>query len=316
MKKAAHIALTQCMGIKKKDSLLIITDKHKKKIAETFFYEAMQLCRHVLLITIPIGKIHGEEPPKLVAETMKKYDVALLITTMSLSHTNARKAACKKGVRMASMPGITTDMMNRCIPIDYDKLTKINKKILRLAKKTAKVRITTKLGTDISLVVKNIKGDTVGDNGVYKKKGEFGNLPAGEVCWAPKEGKTNGVFVVDASMFDEKMKKPITIKVKNGYAYEITGGAHAKKLLKMIQPLGKSAFNIAELGIGTNPKAKITGNVLEDEKVEGTCHIALGNNTGLGGKIYAKCHLDGVIKKPTIFFDDKCIMKNGKFLLR
>jgi aminopeptidase len=315
MKRAAHIALTQCMGIKKRDSLLIITDKHKKKIAETFFYEAMPLCRHVLLITIPIGKIHGEEPPKLVAETMKKYDVALLITTMSLSHTNARKAACKKGVRMASMPGITVDMMKRCIPVEYDKITKTNKKILKKTQKRTRVRITANNGTDISLIVKNIKGDVVGDNGIYKKPGTFGNLPAGEVCWAPVEGKTNGVFVVDASMFDEKLKKPITIKVKNGYAYEITGGAQAKKLLKMITPLGKSAFNIAELGIGTNPKAKITGNVLEDEKVTGTCHIALGNNTGLGGKTYAKCHLDGVIQKPTIFFDDKCIMKNGKLLI-
>ena len=315
MRRAARIALTQCMGVKKRDSVLIITDKLRKKIAEVFFYEAIPLARHVMLVTIPIGRIHGEEPPKLVGEVMKKYDVCLLITTMSLSHTNARKAASRKGARMASMPGITEDMMKRCIPVDYDKITKINKKILRLAKKKTKVRVTTAKGTDISFVVQNIKGDTEGDNGIYRKKGAFGNLPAGEVCWAPKEGKTNGVFVVDASMFDEKMKKPITIKVKNGYAYEIIGGAQAKKLLKMLKPLGKSAFNIAELGIGTNPKAKITGNVLEDEKVGGTCHVALGNNTGLGGKIYAKCHLDGVIKKPTIFFGNKCIMKNGKLLI-
>ncbi|MBW2973392.1 aminopeptidase [Candidatus Woesearchaeota archaeon] len=315
MRRAARIALTQCMGVKKKDSVLIVTDKLKKKIAEVFFYEAIPLARHVMLVTIPIGRIHGEEPPKLVGETMKKYDVCLLITTMSLSHTNARKAASRKGARMASMPGITKDMMKRCIPVDYDKITKTNKKILRLAKKKTKVRVTTAKGTDISFVVQNIKGDTEGDNGIYRKKGAFGNLPAGEVCWAPKEGKTNGVFVVDASMFDEKMKKPITIKVKNGYACEITGGAQAKKLLKMIKPLGKSAFNIAELGIGTNPKAKITGNVLEDEKASRTCHIALGNNTGLGGKIYAKCHLDGVIKKPTIFFDNKCIIKNGRLLI-
>ncbi|MBW2986608.1 aminopeptidase [Candidatus Woesearchaeota archaeon] len=315
MKRAAHIALTQCLGVKKSDSVLIVTDKPKKKIAETFFYEAMMLAKHVLLVTIPVGKIHGEEPPKLIAEAMKKYPVCLLITTMSLSHTNARKAACKKGARMASMPGITADMMKRCIPIDYAELTKINKKILKKTKKLTKVRIATNTGTDISLIVKNINNDVVGDNGIYKKPGAFGNLPAGEVCWAPVEGKTNGVFVVDASMFDEKMKKPITIKVKNGYAYEIIGSAQAKKLLKMIKPLGKSAFNIAELGIGTNPKAKITGNVLEDEKVAGTCHIALGNNTGLGGKTYAKCHLDGVIKKPTIFFDDKCIMKKGKLLI-
>lgn len=314
MKRAAHIALTQCMGVKKKDSVLIITDKPKKKIAEVFFYEAMPLARHVLLVTIPVGKIHGAEPPKLVGEVMKKYDVLLLITTKSLTHTNATKLAKKKGARVASMPGVTVEMAKRCFPVDYKKMAALNKKLIRYLKKTNKVHITTSKGTDITLGVKGRK--LCDDNGIYTKKGTVGNLPAGEVCLPPKEGTTDGVFVVDASMFDEKIKKPITIKVKKGYAYDIKGGAQAKKLLKMIKPLGKSAFNIAELGIGTNPKAKVTGRVLEDEKVKGTCHIALGNSTALGGKIYAKCHLDGVFKKPTVFFDKKCIMKNGKFLLR
>lgn len=313
MKRAAHIALTQCMGIKKKESVLIVTDKLRKKIAEAFFYGAIPLAKHALLVTIPVGKIHGAEPPKLVGEAMRKYDVLFLITTKSLTHTNATKLAKKKGARVASMPGITEDMAKRCLPVDYKRMAALNKKIIRYLKKTNKVHITTAKGTDLTLGVKGRK--LCDDNGIYTKKGTVGNLPAGEVCLAPKEGTAEGVFVVDASMFDEKIRKPITIKVKKGYAYDIKGGAQAKKLLKMIKPLGKSAFNIAELGIGTNPKAKVTGKVLEDEKVKGTCHIALGNSTALGGKIYAKCHLDGVMKKPTIFFDKKCIMKNGKFLI-
>ncbi|MBD3304553.1 aminopeptidase [Candidatus Woesearchaeota archaeon] len=313
MKKAAHIALTQCMDIKKKESLLIVTDKPKKKIAESFFYQAVPLCRHCLLVTIPVGKIHGEEPPKLVAEVMRKYDVVLLITAKSLTHTNARKAATKKGARIASMPGITEDMAKRCLPVDYKKMAALNKKLIKYLKKTNKVHITTAKGTDITLGVKGRK--LCDDNGIYTKKGDVGNLPAGEVCVAPAEATAEGVFAVDASMFDERIRKPITIKVKKGYACDIKGGAQAKKLLKMIKPFGKPAFNIAEFGIGTNPKAKVTGKVLEDEKVKGTCHIALGNSTALGGKIYAKCHLDGVMKKPTIFFDKKCVMKNGKFLI-
>ena len=313
LQRAARIALTQCLGVKKKDSVLIVTDTPKQKIAEAFFYQAIPLARHCLLVTVPVGKIHGEEPPKLVGEVMKKYDVILLITTKSLTHTDATKLAKKKGARIASMPGITVDMAKRCLPVDYKKMAALNKKLIRYLKKATKVHITTAKGTDITLVVKGRK--LLDDNGVYTKKGTVGNLPAGEVCFAPKEGATEGVFIVDASMFDEKIKKPITIKVKKGYAYDIKGGAQAKKLLKMITPLGKSAFNIAELGIGTNPEAKVTGKVLEDEKVKGTCHIALGNSTALGGKVYAKCHLDGVMKKPTIFFDKKGIMKNGKLLI-
>jgi len=315
MSKAAQIALKQCMGLTKKDSVLIVTDKPRKRIAEAFFYEAMKLARNVLLITIPVGKIDGAEPSKLVAEVMKRgYGVILLVTTMSLSHTNATKCARKTGARIASMPGITEGMMKRCIPVDYKKIVLLNNKLGRILEKARTVRITTAKGTDFTVAVSK-KRVLVDDTGIYSKPKGFGNLPAGEVCFAPLENKSNGVFVVDASMLDELMKTPIKIKVKNGYAYEITGGSQAKKLLKMIKPLGKTAFNIAELGIGTNPEAKITGNVLEDEKVMGTCHVAVGNNSALGGKIYAKCHLDGIMTKPTIYFDKKCIMRNGKFLV-
>lgn len=313
MRKAAQIALRQCLGVKKKDSVLIVTDKPKQKIAEAFFYEAMPLARHVLLVTIPVGKIDGEEPPKLVGEFMKKYDVLCLITTKSLSHTNATSAARKKGARIASMPDITVDMAKRCLPVDYKKMSALNQKLLKILKRTHEVRITTAKGTDLVIVAKGRK--MFDDSGILAKKGSLGNLPAGEVAFAPLEGKTDGVFVVDASMLDFMVKTPIKLKVKNGYVYDITGGKEAKNLLKAIKPLGRSAFNIAELGIGTNPKAKITGNVLEDEKVIGTCHVAIGNSKGLGGKIYAKCHLDGVMTKPTIYFDKKCIMKNGRFLV-
>jgi len=68
------------------------------------------------------------------------------------------------------------------------------------------------------------------------------------------------------------------------------------------------------LGVGTNPKAKITGNVLEDEKVFGTAHIALGNNTAFEGKVDVPVHVDGVFTKPTIFLDKKKIIEKGVFL--
>jgi leucyl aminopeptidase (aminopeptidase T) len=63
-----------------------------------------------------------------------------------------------------------------------------------------------------------------------------------------------------------------------------------------------------------NDKAKITGNMLEDEKVMGTCHIALGNNAGFGGKVNVELHIDGLIKKPTVSIDDKRVMNEGKLI--
>ena len=161
----------------------------------------------------------------------------------------------------------------------------------------------------------SIEGRKAEEGTLIKEKGSFHNLPSGESCLAPVEGTANGTFIVDAS-FLEKVDKPIKLTVKEGYVVDIRGGKTAAKLKKLLKSIGdKNAYNIAELGIGTNDKAKITGEILEDEKVLGTAHIALGNNISYGGKINVPIHLDGVFFKPTIFVDDKKIMENGKLLI-
>ena len=105
------------------------------------------------------------------------------------------------------------------------------------------------------------------------------------------------------------------MEIKDGYAVKFSGGSEAKKLKAMLDNVGsRKAFNIAELGIGTNPKARVIGVVLEDEKVFGTCHIAFGNNALFGGKVDVPIHVDGVIKKPTIIADGKMIMKDGEMV--
>ena len=131
------------------------------------------------------------------------------------------------------------------------------------------------------------------------------------------EGTANGVFVVDGSMAGLGLikKTKLKIKVEKGYATKITGGVLAKKLIKQLDSVGKQARNIAEFGIGTNDSAKLSGILLEDEKVLGTVHIALGNNITMGGSVNVPLHLDGVIKKPTVYLDNKIIMKNGTLLI-
>src|SRR3989338_8622413 len=134
------------------------------------------------------------------------------------------------------------------------------------------------------------------------------------ILLAPVEGTANGAYVVDASFAGiGKLKSPIKIYVKNGRAVKIYG-EKADVLNELLDSAGKDARNIAEFGIGTNEKAKITGNILEDEKVIGTCHIALGNNVGFGGKTSVQLHLDGIIKNTTIFVDENKIIDKGKFL--
>jgi leucyl aminopeptidase (aminopeptidase T) len=104
------------------------------------------------------------------------------------------------------------------------------------------------------------------------------------------------------------LKGKICLRFEDGVAVEIRG---SKKVAKLLDESGFKSRNLAEFGIGTNPKARL-GNVLEDEKVLGTCHIALGDNSTFGGKVRAGIHIDGTILKPTIKLDEKILMKNGR----
>ncbi|MCK4596620.1 aminopeptidase, partial [bacterium] len=107
----------------------------------------------------------------------------------------------------------------------------------------------------------------------------------------------------------------IVLQVKDGFVTKISGGAQVEILRRAIRGLGKPARNIAELGIGTNDRARVVGSSLEDEKVLGTVHIAMGDNASMGGKVSVASHLDAILLKPTLTIDDRLIMKDGHLLL-
>jgi len=296
------------MALKKNESCLIITDSKLIKIGTALYNNSLKITNKSKLIKIPIPESHGSEPLRDVAEEMLNYDVILLPTTKSLSHTTARKSASKKGARIASMPGITEDMMERTLNVDFNKIKHINEKLIKRLSIKNKIKIITKKGTNIEFDLKGRKW--ISDYGICTKKGAFGNLPVGEIFIAPLEGKTEGVILSDANI-NKGNTEDIRIKIKDGFIQNIKGGKIANQFERLLK--NKLYKNVAELGIGTNYKARITGNVLEDEKAIGTCHIAFGNNSHFGGKIDVPFHRDFVVKNPTILADGNPVMQSGKF---
>ncbi|MCS7052742.1 MAG: aminopeptidase [Ignavibacterium sp.] len=313
--KASQIAIKDCMGAKTNEKILVITDEVKREIGLSLHENALRLGYYSLLVEMKSGKINGEEPPAEVAELMQKFDIVFCPTAKSLTHTNARREASAKGVRIATFPGITKDVMIRGMNADYQKIAALSVKLKEILERGKFIRVVAPAGTNISFSIEGRKA--YASKGLFHEKGESGNLPTGETYLAPIEGTANGVFVVDGSMAGLGLIKNANIKieVENGYATKIYGGHLANKLTKMLDSVGKEARNIAEFGIGTNDSAKLSGVLLEDEKVLGTIHIALGNNVSMGGNVNVPIHLDGVVKKPTVWLDDKMIMKNGKLLV-
>lgn len=311
---ASQIAIRDCMGAKKDEKILVITDEVKREIGLSLYENAIRLGYSSLLVEMKSGKINGEEPSPEVTELMQKFDVVFCPTAKSLTHTNARRAASAKGVRIATFPGITKDVMIRGMNADYKSISKRTIRLTELLETGSEIKVTAPAGTDISFSIKGRKA--YASKGLFHAKGESGNLPTGEAFLAPVEGTANGVFVTDGSFAGLGLIKNVNIKIEvvNGYATKISGGTLAKKLKQQLDSVGKEARNIAEFGIGTNDSARLSGVLLEDEKVMGTIHIALGNNVSMGGSVNVPIHLDGVVKKPTVWMDGKMLMKDGKLL--
>jgi len=297
--------------LKSDESCLIITDTLQEHIGWAFVDFAKTITDKVKITVIAPANEHAQEPPTDAALEMLEYDVQFLITSKSLSHTKARKAASAKGARIASMPGVTEDMINRCCAINCESLKQRSQKLHKLLSQASLIRVTTLMGTNITFT----KGDSdwFGQNGgSFDFPGAFGNLPEGEVSFSP--AACEGKYIVDASFPDMGiLEEPILFEVKNGSVVRITG-VRSDEIRARLDAVGPQAYKVAELGIGLNEKACIIGNVLEDEKVMGTVHIALGNNISYGGDNDVPLHLDGVIRDPDIFVDDKKIMQNGEFL--
>jgi leucyl aminopeptidase (aminopeptidase T) len=307
--KAAQVAMSNCMALKKGESVLVITDEPERKVGYALWGAARELTSEAMLLEILPRSSNGEEPPEMVAKFMKDFDVLMIPTSKSMSHTKARRDACEAGVRCATLPGILEDTMERTLNADYNEIAKRSLKLAEIVNGSRTAKVTTPAGTDITM---SIEGrECHADTGLVHQPGDFSNLPAGEAYIAPLEGTANGVIVVDGSMVG-KVKKPIKIVVKDGFATQITGGSSAEELVKILEPFGQPGRNVAELGIGTNHKAKIVGSVLEDEKVMGTVHMALGDNQSMGGKVSVPSHLDGILLKPSLWIDDNKIMEDGQ----
>ena len=311
---ASAIAIRDCMGAKPGESVLIVTDFPLRPIGLALREAAKDLGHDVMLLEMLPRATNGAEPPPQVAHLMTMVDVVQCPTSKSLTHTEARRAATAAGARVGTLPGVTEAIMVRCMNADYQRIADRTHRLCAAMADTKVIRVRAAGGTDMMLPVKGRQ--PIASTGLFRERGQFGNLPTGEAYLAPLEGESNGVVVVDGSMAGiGVVTQPIRIVVKNGQATDISGGPEAAQLVTLLEPHGHQGRNLAEFGIGTNDRAQLSGVILEDEKVMGTIHIAFGDNKSMGGTVRVASHLDGLVKQPSVWFDDRLIMEAGRLLV-
>lgn len=309
--REASVALRDCLAVRAGEEVLVVTDPPLYDLGRAFREEALALGAEGLLLLMEPRENHGVEPPAAVAEAMRRAKVVLAVTSRSLSHTRARREACAAGARVASLPGLSAEVMRRALAVDYAELRVACGRLTQALAGAREVRLTSPAGTDLTLSLAGRAAHR--DDGDYRAPGAFGNLPAGEVYAAPLEGTASGILVWDGSLAGAGLlEEPLRVTIQEGKAVRVEGGRAAAWLQGILERYGPAAANVAELGIGLNPQARLTGNVLEDEKVLGTVHVALGDNSTFGGKVEAPSHLDGVLREPTLMVDGRPLLLSGQ----
>ena len=310
LERAVGAIIHDCLRVREAEDVLVVCNPPTQEIGERMRAEAAAAGAEAVLAVMDERSSHGEEPPPPLAAAMLCSDVVLAPTVQSLSHTAARKAANEDGARVATLPGVTEEMLARVMSADMDALRQRGHAIADALANAERAEITCPNGSGLELDLRGREG--IPDAGELTDRGAFGNLPCGEGFISPAGAQ--GTLVVDGSIAQiGRVEAPVALTVEAGHLVD-ADRAEGLRLFELLRVHGPDATAIAELGIGTNEHAMLTGEILEDEKILGTCHVAFGASAGIGGTIQVPVHLDCVIMRPTVTLDGHPIVRDGELL--
>ncbi len=314
LERAVTAVVADCMGLREGEELLVVANPATIGLAERLRAEAGRLGADGVLALMAERAESGTEPPRAITAAMAAADVVICPTVQSLSHTAARKAATEVGVRIATLPGVTEEMLARVMSADMEGLRHKGAAIAERLTAGSEARVTDANGSDLTLGLGD--REAIADAGDLTAPGAFGNLPCGEGFIAPIEGTANGTLVCDGTIASiGRVSAPVELTIEGGHLVAATG-PEGERLLELLRTHGgEEGTNVAELGIGTNEQAQHTGELLEDEKILGTCHVAFGASAAIGGTVQVPVHLDCVVLKPEVTVDGEPLVRAGELLV-
>jgi len=313
--QTAERLVREVMGVKEEDHVLVVTDVAKITVGKAFTVACRALGAETVMALMPLTGEHGNEPPVTIAAAMKAADVVFAPTTHAITHTRARLEAFKAGTRIAILRGVDEDMMIKgAMTVDFQELRARTEKVAHALSEADEITVTSSAGTDVTFKITHRKAFSL--DGYFHEDYGFAALPPGEAPTCPVEGTTNGMIVFDYSMDSlGRLSTPLALKVKDGKVVSVSGEGGEVHAIERLFERDQTARNIAEFAIGTNPNARLIGNLAEDKKLLGTVHFAIGDNKSLGGDVESSVHLDGLMLEPRVIADKKVLVENRKIFI-
>jgi leucyl aminopeptidase (aminopeptidase T) len=293
------------------EEVLVISDPEKASVGRAITNAARSTGANATLSIMPRLDAHGNEPPGPVAAAMKAADVAFTATTHAITHTQSRLTASDAGTRVVVLRGVTEDMLiEGGMNTDYQSLMEVTAAVRDVLDAASEGHVTSPAGTDMHLNLDSSSAFSL--DGYFHDYG-FSALPGGESPTCPQKAPgTDGTVVIDYSMDNiGHLDDPIELTFEEGTLTNISGGSEADELRAIVDDAGENAGNLAEFAIGTNPDARLIGNLAEDKKKSGTVHFAIGDDTSLGGTLESEIHFDGLVLDPTVELDGEIVVDKG-----
>lgn len=306
-----------CAQVKKGESVCIVTEPKTMSIAESISIAVSNVGAEPVIAMIKPRIADSTEPPKSVAEAMKSSDVFISAVHTSITHTQAVVDATKNGSRGIMLTQFDNNMLiDSGVLADFPAAAPTCENVGAILENAKEIHLTTKHGTDLKMSATGRKSNSM--TGMVES-GEFAPVPTIEANVSPLEGSATGTIVANASipyLGIGILENDVVCKVEDGFITNIEGGKEAKILADdLAEKDDKYVYNIAEIGVGLNPRCKFNGLMLEDEGVFGSVHIGIGSSLTLGGKVKASCHYDLIMTEVTLVVDGKEVIKDGEVLV-
>ncbi|MET0818656.1 MAG: aminopeptidase [Solirubrobacteraceae bacterium] len=310
LERAVQTVVESCLGVQRGEDLVIVVDRTTEALGAALQQAAAARGAESVTCVMEPRDVDGQEPPAAVAAALAAAKVFIAPTARSLSHTRARKAASEAGARGATLPGVTEDMLARLMAADFPLMAARSRAVAELLTAADSAHVTCPRGTDLTLDLGGRAG--IADDGDLTAPGAFGNLPCGEGFVSPLGGEGTVYAATLASL--GLPDAPVELTVRDGRLADAAGEWGAR-WTALMDAAGEQGRNLAELGVGTNERARLTGNILEDEKMLGTVHVAFGASAGIGGTVSVPVHLDCLIEEATLDVGGTRVLDGGAFVL-
>lgn len=308
LSRALATALERCLALRPEEGLFVLAELTCGAVAERVAAEG---CRLGASATVVVGDLRGSfEPPPSIAAALAACDVFFVLTDgSSISHTRARMDASAAGVRGVGVPADDgdPDALCRLLAADLDAVAARSDALAELLTNARTASITCPRGTALEL---DLTGGTgISDNGDFSAPGAYGNLPFGEAFVVPVGGEGRLIPVTVAAM---GRVAPDTVLEIAGGSLAAGYGPDGEALAAKLRAHGEPGLNVAELGVGTNERARLSGSVVEDEKILGSVHVAFGASAAIGGRVVADTHVDCVLPDATLLLDGEPVLRDGR----